>query len=142
MFPRHQEDRAERKARNLAALCSTPATRSATYSGATREAVKKESPARSEAYRRLVAAMPCADCRHPGPCQAAHANQGKGLALKTDDRTCFPLCPRCHRMHDQGAHTSREMRRDMEAQWGAATRAAILAAGIWPKNLPLWKEEA
>jgi hypothetical protein len=100
--------------------------------------VGKDKPARSEAYRRLVAAMPCADCRIPGTSQAAHANQGKGMALKTDDRTCFPLCPRCHRMHDQGAYTTREMRRELEQKWGAATRAAIRAAGTWPASLPAW----
>jgi hypothetical protein len=119
-----------------------PATRRGTYGGTVSgQAIDKDRPVRSEAYRRLVAAMPCADCGIPGPSQAAHANQGKGLSLKTDDRTCFPLCPRCHRLHDQGAVGSREMRRDHEAQWGAQTRAAIRAAGQWPASVPEWKEE-
>lgn len=119
----------------------SPSSRKGVYGGSTSgKAIEKEQPARSEAYRRLVAAMPCAMCSAAAPSQAAHANTGKGLSLKTDDRTCFPLCPPCHRDFDQGG-MSRENRRVLEALYGQRTRTAILAAGAWPKNLPMWKEE-
>ena len=52
----------------------------------------KESPVRSDEYLRLVAAMPCAMCGIEGYSQAAHADEGKGMGIKSDDRTCFPLC--------------------------------------------------
>nr|DAG84903.1 MAG TPA: Protein of unknown function (DUF1364) [Caudoviricetes sp.] len=101
---------------------------------------------RSEAYRRLVAAMPCIACGC-GPCQAAHPNTGKGMAMKTDDRLCFPLCgpqrgrPGCHALFDQGAMFSKAARRVIEPAWGADTRRRILANGQWPKRLPVFEEE-
>lgn len=100
---------------------------------------------RSEAYRRLVAAMPCAACGC-SPCQAAHPNTGKGMAMKTDDRLCFPLCgpqpgrPGCHALFDQGAMFDKAARRAIEPAWGADTRRRILANNQWPKGLPLWSE--
>lgn len=135
-FPAH-EPRAEREPKPLAR-----ATRTASYGGTvTGNPVSKDAPVRSEAYRRLVAALPCACCCAPGPSQAAHSNFGKGLSLKSDDRTCFPLCPTCHRDHDQGGRLSREERRFAESVWGTMTRALIEAAGQWPANLPLWTKE-
>ena len=101
---------------------------------------------RSEAYRRLVAAMPCIACGC-GPCQAAHPNTDKGMSMKTDDRLCFPLCgpqpgrPGCHALFDQGAMFSKAARRAIEPAWGADTRRRILANQQWPKGLPLWSEE-
>lgn len=112
-----------------------------TYAGATSgSSVDKERPVRSEAYRRLVAAMPCSMCGRTEQIQAAHANTGKGMALKTDDRTCFPLCADDHRAFDQGG-MSRETRRVLESLFGRRTRAAISNAGLWPKNLPKWTEK-
>lgn len=101
---------------------------------------------RSEAYRRLVAAMPCIACGC-GPCQAAHPNTDKGMAMKTDDRLCFPLCgpqpgrPGCHALFDQGAMFSKAARRAIEPAWGADTRRRILANQQWPQGLPLWSEQ-
>jgi hypothetical protein len=110
--------------------------------------VPKQEPVRSEAYRRLVAALPCAYCYRPGPSQAAHANEGKGMAMKTDDRTCFPLCgpgfhgPGCHWALDQGGlFASKENRREFERRAGRYTRARILLDGNWPKDVPMWEEE-
>jgi len=96
--------------------------------------IPKQEPVRSEAYRRLVAQMPCIACKC-GPCQAAHPNTGKGMAMKTDDRLCFPLCLRCHAAFDQGAMFSKAARREIEPAWGADTRRRIIANGQWPKNL-------
>lgn len=108
--------------------------------------VEKLDTMRSEAYRRLVAAMPCKHCGVWGHSQAAHPNTGKGAGLKTDDRECFALCadrpgvPGCHPKFDQGALFSKLTRRLIEAAWAADTRRAIQAAGTWPANLPLWSD--
>lgn len=68
----------------------------------------KVKPARSEAYRRFVAAQECFGCRLVGFSQCAHLNEGKGLSLKTCDTLTFPLCAPhhgsigCHQMYDLG----------------------------------------
>lgn len=106
----------------------------------------KSAPVRSEAYRRLVAAMPCIHCQRPGPSQAAHADEGKGLQIKSDDRTSFPACATspgrlgCHDLIGSAGIFSRDERRAIERLYGAKTRAAILEAGAWPASVPLWSE--
>ena len=147
------ERRQERKAANIAALMvPSRSLHSASYEGGTSgEAVDKENVVRSEAYRRLVAALPCKHCGIAGYSQAAHPNTGKGGSLKTDDRLCFPLCTvhpasggdyvqGCHARFDQGALYPKAARRLIEPAWGADTRRAIVAAGQWPKGLPMLEE--
>jgi hypothetical protein len=118
----------------------------APVAGIPASAIEKESPVRSEAYRRLVAAMPCARCGVHGRSQAAHADLGKGAHIKSDDRTCYPACAAqvgsigCHALIGSTGTLPREVRRELEALYAAETRAAILNAGLWPKNLPLWTE--
>lgn len=102
----------------------------------------------SEPYRRAVAGMPCMWCGLQGSSQHAHLNLGKGLSLKTDDRTGFPLC--ASRPHVEGCHVAydqyrlvpggREGHRAYGLEWGRITRAEILSLGLWPFNLPLWQE--
>ena len=63
--------------------------------------------------KRLAAVrkLPCADCRHPPPSQAAHSNfseHGKGMGIKADDRYTVPLCYRCHTVFDQYIGLTRE----------------------------------
>lgn len=105
--------------------------------------VAKAAPVRSEAYRRLVASLPCAICGVPGYSQAAHANQGKGMGLKACDLTCFPACgPRpgiqgCHAALDQGALFTKAVRRELEPVWAADTQSRIKAMGLWPKGVPV-----
>ena len=114
-------------------------------------AVPKDEPVRHEGYRRLVAAMPCKHCGIHGYSQAAHPNTGKGAGKKLiDDRLCFALCTvhpvaggyvtGCHERFDQGALYAKAARREIEPAWGADTRAAIVAAGLWPADLPAWNE--
>lgn len=128
------------KAARRAALIATPG-RMATMGPATTTPAPKDAPVRSEAYRRLVAQMPCIACGC-GPCQAAHPNAGKGMAMKTDDRFCFPLCgpqpgrPGCHALFDQGVMFTKDARRAIEPAWGADTRRRIAANGQWPADLP------
>jgi hypothetical protein len=104
-------------------------------------AFPKTTAARSEAYRRLVAAMPCKACGIQGYSQAAHPNHGKGMGIKTDDRACFALC--CDRVGVSGCHSKwdryeiggRFAQIPMEVAWGADTRRQITAQGQWPANL-------
>jgi hypothetical protein len=132
-----------------------PATRRATYAGETSgEPVEKDNTIQCEEYRRLVAALPCKHCGIWGYSQAAHPNTGKAVGKKLiDDRECFPLCTvhpspggggyvrGCHERFDQGALYPKEARRLIEPAWSADTRRQIIAAGAWPANLPLLKEE-
>lgn len=157
-FARHKAQSEERaaereaqRARNRSVLVNAPNQRVGRYGGEVRPMAPqpKIEPVRSEEYRRLVAALPCCICKMPGRSQAAHPNTGKGMGTKTDDRLCFPACgPRydghcgCHAALDQGALFPKAVRRELEPAWGADTRRAILAAGDWPKNLPLWEAQS
>ena len=105
--------------------------------------IHKERVVRSEKYRRLVAAMPCIHCGLEGSSQAAHADEGKGLGIKSDDRTCYPAC--ADQLGRQGCHSligmshiyTRDQRRDVEAEFARRTRAKIMAMGKWPVDLPM-----
>lgn len=106
----------------------------------------KEQAVRSEPYRRLVAAMPCAHCGAVGYSQHAHLNEGKGAGLKVDDRRAMPLC--CTRPGIEGCHAAFDMyrlvpggrdgHRAAGAAWAAQTREAIGASGKWPPSVPKW----
>lgn len=110
------------------------------------EAIEKENPVRSEAYRRLVAAMPCACCGSVGRSQHAHTNAGKAKGMKNDDRDAMPLCADgiglvgCHTLFDQYRLIlgGREAHVAIGSRWAAETRAQIEASGLWPANLPRW----
>lgn len=108
--------------------------------------ISKTEPVRCEAYRRLVAAYPCMHCGIAGLSQCAHANTGKGMGIKTDDRNSFPLCcdtpgrPGCHPRFDRHELFPKAVRATVEQAWAADTRRRITAAGDWPANLPLWSE--
>lgn len=110
-------------------------------------ALPKVVPVECEAYRRLVAALPCRICGRADRSQAAHPNTGKGTGTKTDDRLTFPLCADqpghrgCHSLFDQGALFDKEERRALEPLWGAETRLVLLLEGLWPQGLPLWPEQ-
>jgi hypothetical protein len=99
----------------------------------------KDAPKRSGKYLRWVASLPCAHCGRIGYSQAAHANEGKGLSMKTGDNTAMPLCAEslgrlgCHSMLDRGAF-SREHRRMLERTYYARTRSLAIDAGQWPEG--------
>jgi hypothetical protein len=112
------------------------------------EPVTKDAPVRSEAYRRVVATLPCAICGVPGYSQCAHSNSGKGAGIKASDLDSFPLCTvhpgadgslvqGCHERFDQGALFLKSVRRELEPAWAADTRRKIQAMGLWPKSLPV-----
>ena len=100
-----------------------------------------------EGYRRLVRSFPCLGCGAHGRSQFAHANQGKGMGLKSDDRWGFPLCrptfgaAGCHAEHDQHGLVEKAERREKEARMAAATRAAIRLLGMWPRDLDVPAED-
>lgn len=101
----------------------------------------KTEPVRNEAYRRLVAAMPCKACGIQGYSQAAHLPpDGKGV--KQDDRLIFALCctrvgiAGCHADYDQYRMFSHEVALTVGMAWAMDTMRAVEAAGDWPKNLP------
>lgn len=106
----------------------------------------KDDAVRSEAYRRLVAAMPCAHCGIAGYSQHAHENMGKGAGLKVDDRRAMPLC--CTRPGVEGCHAAydsyrllpggREGHREAGARWAEQTRKSIRESGLWPQSVPPW----
>ena len=97
---------------------------------------------RSEPYRRWVAALDCAHCGIGGYSNACHADQGKGLSLKACDSTVWPGCVTrpgrvgCHDSIGATGQMTRDARRELEARYGEATRAAARAAGVWPKGWP------
>jgi hypothetical protein len=105
----------------------------------------KQNAVRSEAYRRLVASMPCKACGIQDYSQAAHTHQG-GKGIKADDRDTFALCcPRegvegCHADFDQYRMFPKHTARIVGAAWAADTRRAIKAAGKWPAKLPKFEE--
>jgi hypothetical protein len=119
-----------------------------TYAGASSGlAVPKEQVLESAAYENLVRAMPCAHCGQPPRSQFCHTDMGKGLGIKTDVRRGWPGCgphghePGCHWLLGTSGRIPRAQRRELEARYAAQTRAAILAAGKWPKSLPLFTEQ-
>lgn len=109
----------------------------------------KENSIEHEGYRRLVAARACINCGRVGRSQHAHENEGKGKAMKLDDRRAMPLC--CDEPGAEGCHTKfdqyrllpggREAHVEQGKRWAAQTRIDIMAAGLWPARLPLWPAE-
>ena len=100
---------------------------------------------RSEAYRRVVAAMPCKKCGIQGYSQAAHLPpDGKGK--KQDDRLIFALCSTrpgitgCHVEFDQYRMFPRDVAMTVGLGWALETMQEVIAAGNWPKRLPKWTE--
>ena len=102
--------------------------------------ILKQRPRRNEAYRRYVASLPCAHCGRPGPSQCAHSDQGKGMAMKTGDDTCFPLCADspgfrgCHSSIGASAAYSRDARRELEVRYASEVRRIAKASNQWPKE--------
>lgn len=147
-----EERLAERAARAMASARATAGMAApsvlATGPATTGQALAKDDAQRSEAYRRAVAGLPCMWCGISGFSQHAHLNRGKGFALKTDDRTGFPLC--CARPGIEGCHIAfdqyrlvnggREVHHHYGLEWGRITRHTIRERGLWPARLPLWNE--
>lgn len=110
--------------------------------------ISKADPQRSETYRRLVAALPCAHCGKVGRSQHAHTNEGKAKGMKNDDRDAMPLCADetglqgCHAAFDQYTlmDGGRAAHVEQGRRWASQTRQQIETMGLWPANLPRWIE--
>jgi hypothetical protein len=104
--------------------------------------ISKAEPVRSEAYRRLVAALPCASCGIEGRSQHAHTNHQKAKGMKASDLDAMPLCADgpgyvgCHSRFDQYEllHGGREAHADQGKIWAAQTRKKIEESGLMPKT--------
>jgi hypothetical protein len=99
-----------------------------------------------EVYRRLVRQLPCARCGYAGATQFCHADQGKGMSFKTDDRSGWAGCgphdgwAGCHHLVGSSGHYPKERRRVLEEIYARWTREQIRDAGAWPIDLPQWPE--
>jgi hypothetical protein len=107
---------------------------SVSMEGGTRGArPKAPEPVSDEAYRRLVASLPCFECGIQGYSQAAHPNSGKGKGKKLSDRECFPMCcartgvKGCHQKFDEYEIVSAADMPDYELRAAAWTRDRLRA---------------
>lgn len=109
--------------------------------------VEKEGAIQHEKYMAAVRKLPCAHCGVTGFTQFCHADEGKGMGIKTDCRRGWPGCgphngmPGCHYLLGSTGKLGREERRRLEAEYGRRTRTEIMRQGLWPAGLPLWVEE-
>lgn len=85
---------------------------------------------RSEPLRRAVASLECMACGRHGRTQAAHANEGKGMAMKVSDALLAALCDECHTELDQGKTMTREERRDFWNRAHIHTMQALVERGL------------
>lgn len=103
---------------------------------------EKDKPIRSPKYLREVATLPCANCGREGYSQAAHANQGKGMAMKTSDNTAAPLCTvgphgkGCHEMFDQYELGDKHQSALLIKGWATDTYWTLKRAGKVPLSVP------
>jgi len=91
---------------------------------------------RSQKLLKMVANLDCQCCGESYGVQAAHSNWGggKGRGIKADDNLIAALCLKCHYEIDQGAHLSKDERKDM---WLKAHIATVEALGDhWPAEVP------
>ena len=113
--------------------------------------IPKEAPVVHEGYRKLVRLMACAHCGTFGYTQFCHSDEGKGMGIKSDDRTGWPGCgphhegkamvPGCHFLVGSTGYLTRDQRRSLEAQYASQTRQQIHAAGQWPADLPQFENQ-
>lgn len=102
----------------------------------------KSAPKRDESYRRWVASQPCWNCGAVGRSQAAHADAGKGIGIKSSDETLYPLCADqpmhngCHTVLGMTGLFSQAERRSLEKTAAEDTKRRAQWAGAWPEGWP------
>ena len=98
----------------------------------------KQTYIRSQKLLKMVAKLPCQCCGMDNGVQAAHSNWsewgGKGKSLKASDEYTAALCLKCHFIIDQGAHLSKDKRKDMWLKAHIATVEAL--SNRWPTEVP------
>jgi len=106
--------------------------------------IPKQNPLQHEAYMAAVRKLPCVRCGIVGFTQFCHADEGKGMGIKTDCRLGWPGCgphdgqPGCHWWIGTSGLLGRDDRRAFERRAGILTREAIRFMGQWPASLPAW----
>ena len=110
--------------------------------------IPKENAITSPAYQSAVRRLPCIRCGIQGFTQFCHSDEGKGMAIKTDDRRGWPGCgphgtePGCHWYVGTSGNLKQSERRALEADYAARTRAMVEAKGEWPARLPKWEPDS
>ena len=144
-LPDRETRLAERAQRNAAQAQTCIPRRAAVIGGGTAGPVPKECASQHAGYQDAVRDLGyCMLCRRHCRPQFAHADQGKGQGIKTDVRRGWPGCgpgawgPGCHWIVGMSGQYTKEERRALEEDLGRRTRAAVLAAGTWPKRLEQW----
>jgi hypothetical protein len=143
---RSTESREQREAarqERMAASCTpSRALIRGTYDGGTAgEAVEKECASQHAGYMAAVRGLGyCMNCSRACRPQFCHADEGKGMGIKTDVRRGWPGCPECHFLIGTSGTYTKAERRGIEARLAHKTRAAVAAAGTWPRALPKWSE--
>jgi hypothetical protein len=101
----------------------------------------KQTYIRSQKLLKLVASLPCQCCGMDNGVQAAHSNWaewgGKGKSLKSSDEYVAALCLKCHYTIDQGAHLTKEERKEMWLKAHQRTVDNLVENNQWPKEIPI-----
>lgn len=138
---------AKRAAQRAALMVPSRSLHRGTYSGGVSgEAVPKEDASQHAGYTAAVRALGyCMHCLRTCFPQFCHRDCGKGGGIKTDVREGWPGCDECHGLlggHNGGGRMPKEQRRALELDLARRTREAVIAAGTWPKDFPMWEESA
>lgn len=108
--------------------------------GTTGSVSAKRGYIRSKALLAAVRTLPCQVTGRTDGVEAAHSNwpqHGKGKSVKADDNRVAALCRDIHRELDQGTRWSAEQRQRLWWDAHVATVRALIAAGKWPKAVPV-----
>lgn len=139
MDPERDRQRQDEKNRKMRALLETVG-RPATMGGTTTGPVPKEAASQSSAYQVAVRAlgycMRCGCTLRVGERQFCHADEGKGIGIKTDVRRGWLGCAGCHFHVGASGRMPRALRRLAEKYLAWKTRCALRRFGAWPKSLP------
>lgn len=104
------------------------------------EAQPKRVYIRSKALLAAVRTLPCQHTGVTGQTEPAHSNwtqHGKGRGIKADDNRVAALSRDVHRELDQGKKWTAAERKDIWWTAHCKTVRALLAAGLWPLNVPV-----
>lgn len=150
--PKPQKQIKERKPwgrRTYTPAASVPGrlTRPVVYGTCTGVPIPKKNVATSPAYENAVRDLGyCVRCGRKCRPQFCHRDEGKGVGIKTDVREGWAGCgpgpwgQGCHYIVGMSGTLTKEQRRAEDLRLGVLTRAAVMAAGTWPKRLPIWRE--
>jgi hypothetical protein len=144
----HRERRAAERERNqIASMSRTGIVQRGTFAPVGQfQAQPKESPLESAAYENAVRALGyCVRCGRTCRPQFCHADQHKGMGMKTDVRRGWAGCgvwnptdPGCHYIVGTSGQMEKQERRAEEDRLAAITRAEVERLGLWPRSVPKW----